>query len=100
MLMILRFHTGKAMVASSVGASKGFAGKDIRLTNPPLLGEPSPDAMDTLARGTGVLDIALASGRGGAISRDALCSLLSECLQDVSSFNFVMFCLFALLPGF
>jgi hypothetical protein len=96
MLMILRFRTCKTMVASSAGTSKGSAGKDVQLTEPPLLGEPSPDVEDTLIHGTGVLDIVLTSGRGGAVSRNAVCGLLSEYLHDVSSFIFEMFCLFVL----
>jgi hypothetical protein len=32
-----------------------------------------------------VLDIALVSRRAGTIDRDAICGLLLECLQDVSS---------------
>jgi hypothetical protein len=31
-----------------------------------------------------MLDIALASGRGGTINHDAICGLLTKCLQDVS----------------
>jgi hypothetical protein len=46
-------------------------------------------------KGTGVLDIALTLGRGGAVSRDAVCGLLTECLQDVSSTVPAMLCLFA-----
>jgi hypothetical protein len=51
-------------------------------------------------QGTGVLDISLTSGRGGSIGRDAVCSLLTECLQDVSRAIHVMLCLFALLQDF
>jgi hypothetical protein len=51
------FHVSKAVIASFAGASKG----------------------------TVVLDIALTSGHGGAVSCDAICGLLIECLQDVSS---------------
>jgi hypothetical protein len=46
-------------------------------------------------KGTGVLDIALTLGHGGAVSRDAVCGLLTECLQDVSSTVPAMLCLFA-----
>jgi hypothetical protein len=67
----ISFHIGEVVVASSAGASKG----------------------------TGVLDIALMSGRGGAVSRDVICSLLTECLQDVSPAVPVMLCLFTLLPN-
>jgi hypothetical protein len=46
-------------------------------------------------KGTGVLDIALTLGRGGAVSRDAICGLLTKCLHDVSSAVPVMLYLFA-----
>jgi hypothetical protein len=46
------FRIGKVVVASSAGARKG----------------------------TGVLDIALMSRRGGAVSRDAIGGRLTECL--------------------
>jgi hypothetical protein len=95
------FHVGKAMIASSASASKGSGGKDVCLAEPPpLLGEPSPDVEDTLARVTGVLDIVLTSGHGGAVSRNAVCGLLTECLQDVSCAIHVMLCLFALMLDF
>jgi hypothetical protein len=46
------------------------------------------------SKGSGV------SGHGGAVSRDAVCGLLIECLQDVSSTVPAMLCLFALLLNF
>jgi hypothetical protein len=46
-------------------------------------------------KGTGVLDIALTLGHRGAVSRDAICGLLTKCLQDVSSVVPAMLCLFA-----
>jgi hypothetical protein len=52
------------------------------------------------SKGTGVLDIVLTSRCRGAISRDAVYSLLTECLQDVSSTVPAMLCLFALLLNF
>jgi hypothetical protein len=52
------------------------------------------------SKGTCVLDIALMSGRGGAISRDAVCGLLTECLQDVRSAAPVMLCSLAFLLNF
>jgi hypothetical protein len=66
------FHIGKAVVDSSAGSSKG----------------------------TSALDIALILGRGGAVNCDVICSLLTDCLQDVSLAVPVMFCLFALLLNF
>jgi hypothetical protein len=52
------------------------------------------------SKGIGVLDIALASGHGGAVSHDTVCSLLTECLKDVSSAIPAMLCLFVLLLNF
>jgi hypothetical protein len=46
------------------------------------------------------LDIALALGHRGAINRDAICGLLTGCLQDVGSTILTMPYLFALLLGF
>jgi hypothetical protein len=47
-----------------------------------------------------MLDIVLASGCRGAINHNAVCGLLTECLQDVSSGILVISYLFALLLGF
>jgi hypothetical protein len=66
------FHVGQAVIASSADANKG----------------------------TGVLDIAPTSGRRGAVSCDAVCGLLTECLQDVSFVVPTTLCLFALLLNF
>jgi hypothetical protein len=52
-------------------------------------GVGSASAQDALVKShTGeanVCDIALVSGRIGAINHDVVCGLLTECLQDVSS---------------
>jgi hypothetical protein len=96
----LSFCVGKMVVPSSASASKGSSGKDVCLAKPSLLGKPSPDVEDILAHRTDVLDIALASRHGGAISRDTVCGLLTKCLQDVSCAIDVMFCLFVLLLDF
>jgi hypothetical protein len=66
------FRVGKVVVASSAGGSKG----------------------------TGVLEITLMLGCGGAVSRDAVCGLLTECLHVVDSAVPTMLCLFALLLNF
>jgi hypothetical protein len=66
------FRVGKVVVALSAGGSKG----------------------------TGVLDITLMLGCGGAVSRDTVCGLLTECLHDVDSAIPTMLCLFALLLNF
>jgi hypothetical protein len=47
-----------------------------------------------------VLDVALASGCRGAINRDVVCGLLTECLEDVSFAILAMLYSFALLLGF
>jgi hypothetical protein len=74
MLMLFHLHVGKTVLASSTGADKGSRGKDVRLQ------EPSADVEGALAHEIGVVDIVLASRHGGAISRDAVCGLLTECL--------------------
>jgi hypothetical protein len=88
------------MVASSTGTGKGPRGKGVRTTKSPLLREPSADVKDALAHETNVMDIALALEHRGAINCDIVCSLLTKCLQDVSSVVLVMPYLFALLLGF
>jgi hypothetical protein len=47
-----------------------------------------------------VLDIALTSGHGGAVSHNTVCGLLTECLQDVRFAVPTMLCLLALLLNF
>jgi hypothetical protein len=49
------------------------------------------------ARGDGVIDVALASRRGGAIERDDLSDVPNDCLQDVRFAILVMLHLFTLL---
>jgi hypothetical protein len=49
---------------------------------------------------TGVLDIVLMSGCRGAVSHDAVCGLLTVCLQDMSFAAPAMLCLLALLLDF
>jgi hypothetical protein len=88
------------MVASSAGTDKGFWGKGVCTTESPLLREPSTDIEHALNHETSVLDIALDSGHGEAINRDAVCGLLTECLQDISSAIVMIPYLFALLLGF
>jgi hypothetical protein len=61
------FPIGEKRVASSADAAKGFGGKDDHTPMPPLLREPPADI-----------------GCGGSIDRDAVCGMLTECLQDVS----------------
>jgi hypothetical protein len=39
---------------------------------------------DIVAREGGVIDMALASRRGGVVHREDLCVVLTDCLQDVS----------------
>jgi hypothetical protein len=94
MLIIFHFPIGKAMVGKACG------GKDVRLYESQLLQEPSVDVDDVLTCDSSMLDIALASRHGGDINRDAVCGLLTKCLQDVSSAIFTSFCLFALWIGF
>jgi hypothetical protein len=44
------------------------------------IGKPVVASPTGATKGTGVLDITLLLGHGGAVSRDAVCSLLAECL--------------------
>jgi hypothetical protein len=55
---------------------------------------------EIIARGDGMIDVALASRRGGAIERDDLCGVLTDCLQDVRFAVLVILYLFALLLDF
>jgi hypothetical protein len=52
--------------------------------------EPLANPKNATPCGTGVLDIALVSGRMRIVNRDVVCNLLGECLQDVSSAMFTM----------
>jgi hypothetical protein len=88
------------MVASSTGTGKGIGGKGVRTTESPLLQEPLTDVEDALAHETNALDIALASGHGGAINHDVVCDLLIECLYNVCSSILAVPYLFALLLVF
>jgi hypothetical protein len=97
MLVIFHFPIGKVVVAPAVGTGKGCGGREVRLDECLLLQEPLDGVEDALTRKISVLDIALASRHRGAINYDAVCGLLTECLQDVSSTIFAVFCLFALL---
>jgi hypothetical protein len=64
------------------------SGDSTSARNPPV------EVDTTLTRDITVCDIALASRYTGAINRDAIWSLLTECLQDVS---FVLFTLHLLV---
>jgi hypothetical protein len=55
---------------------------------------------EIIARGDGVIDVALASRRGGAIERDDLCGVPTDCLQDVRFDILAKLYLFALLLDF
>jgi hypothetical protein len=77
-----------------------LGGTGVHITWSHTLREPSVDIEDALAHETSALDIALAAGCGGVINRDAVCGVLTECLQDVSSAILAMLYLFALLLGF
>jgi hypothetical protein len=96
----LSIPVGKAAIALPAGGSKGSGGEDVRLTEPPLLGKPSPDIEGALVRITDVLDIALTLRHRGAVSRDSICGLLTECLQDVSCVFSMILLLLVLMLGF
>jgi hypothetical protein len=62
--------------------------------------KPSIDAEEIFVRKGGMIDVALALRCGGAIERNDLCGLLTDCLQDVRFTILVVLCLFALLLNF
>jgi hypothetical protein len=92
-LTLFHFCVGKAMVISSARGAEGSRGKGV------FLREPFADTKGTVAHESGVVDIASTSRRR-VIDRDVVCSLLTDCLQDVRSFILVILCLFALLMSF
>jgi hypothetical protein len=51
---------------------------------------------EIIACGDGVIDVALASRRGGAIEHDDLCGVLTDCVQDVRFAVLAMLYLFPL----
>jgi hypothetical protein len=79
---------------------EGRGGKDDHLTKSLQLLEPSANVEGAVSHDTGVLDVALASKPRGVISRNSICGLLNECLQDVSSAILAMLCLFVRLLCF
>jgi hypothetical protein len=72
-----------------------WGGEDVHTTESPSSREPPIEVEAALTHETGVLDIALASGRGGTINRNVVCGFLTECLQDLSFAILTMFYLFA-----
>jgi hypothetical protein len=52
--------------------------------------DPPVQVESTYTCEASVLDVALVSGRTGAIDRDAICVMLIKCLQDVCSITFVV----------
>jgi hypothetical protein len=75
---------------STNGGTKESGCQEVCTTKSPSLQEPPADPKSATPHDTGVLDIALVSGRMGSVNRDAVCGLLAECLQDVSSAMFAM----------
>jgi nitrous oxidase accessory protein NosD len=93
-LILFRFCLGLTVVHSSIGASKGSGGEDVRLQEPLIVVE------GIVVHESGMIDVALTSRHEGVIDRDIVCSLLTECLQDVRFAVVVMLCLFTFLLGF
>jgi hypothetical protein len=88
------------VVSSPVVFDKGRGGEDVCLTKSPSLREPSANVEGAITHDTSVVDVALASRPRGVINRDPVCSLVSECLQDVSSTILVILGLFTMLLCF
>jgi hypothetical protein len=72
-----------------IGSEEVYAAKS------PLSRESPVDPETATPCDTSMLDITLVSGHVGTITCDAVCGLLAECLQDVSSVVFVMPYLFS-----
>jgi hypothetical protein len=83
------------VVAPPAGTAKGSECKDVHSTESPLSREPPAETEGLATHEASMLDIAVASRRRGTITQDAVCGLLTECLQDVSSTILVMPYLFA-----
>jgi hypothetical protein len=84
------FVTIKTMVASVAAGTKDSRSGGVR-ANEQLTDAGSTSTQDPLVQveashgeGANVLDIALVSRQAGTIDRDAVCDLLTKCLQDVS----------------
>jgi hypothetical protein len=71
--------------ASTDADAKESGWEEVHATKSPLLQEPPFDIETATPHDTSVLDIALVSGHTGTVTRDDICGLLAECLQDVSS---------------
>jgi hypothetical protein len=89
------FVTAKMIAALSASAAKDLGVEDVHTTESPSSREPPIEIEAALTRETSMLDIALALGRRGTINHDAVCGLLTECLQDVSFAILAMSYLFA-----
>jgi hypothetical protein len=75
--------------------AKELGHKEVYAAKSPSSWEPRADPESTTPRDTSMPDIALVSGHTGTINRDAVCSPLANCLQDVSSAMFTTPYLFA-----
>jgi hypothetical protein len=64
--------------------------EEVHAAKSPSPREPPADIEIATPHDTSVLDIALVSGHAGTVDRDAVCGLLTKCLQDVSFAMFVM----------
>jgi hypothetical protein len=85
---------GDVCVAKQVSGVKSASARD-----------PPVQAETTHTREASVLDIALVLGHTGTINRNAVCCLLTECLQDVccaifASCPLVAYCLASNVPLF
>jgi hypothetical protein len=84
---------------ADVGAKdsgRGGAHVDVQVTGvvSTSMRDPPVQAETIHTREASVCDIALVSGHTGAIDRDAVYGLLTDCLQDVSSIVFTLHLMF------
>jgi hypothetical protein len=82
------------VVPPPTGGDKGTGHEDVCVQKPLI------DVGEIIICEGGMIDVVLVSRRGGAIERNDLCGLLTDCLQDVRFAILVVLHLFALLLNF
>jgi hypothetical protein len=84
------FHLDDTVLPWSTSGYKGLGCDDVQVQ------KPSTVVGEIIIHEGGMINVALTSRHRGAIERDDLCGLLSDCLQDVRFAILVMLRLFAL----
>jgi hypothetical protein len=76
---------------STDGSARESGCQEVCTAKSPSSCEPLADPKkNTTPPDTGMLDIVLVSRHAGTVNHDAVCSLLTKCLQDVSSATLAM----------